>query len=229
MSDNYLVFVDIDNTLGEFLHPPYKTSGLQELNEFRSRHYIPIITVTGRRLEEVVYLLNQFPEFPRPIFNIGEVGTAIHFLVYNNESLQKCVLHEEYRQYLISLHFPKDAIASLMEEFYTNFDLQPEENQGEFKLSYYFDDLQNEMAYRMELQKMFGEVASVVVSANYHERKGFVDFLPYGVSKVTAIQFLLNSLGNVTPIFAGDSGNDLAAMELIPNFILVGNASSEFK
>ncbi len=108
---------------------------------------------------------------------------------------------------------------------------QEAEKQGRFKLSYYCD--------RDELARVVGEVERrvagveapyrVIDSVDPFTDDGLIDLLPVGVSKAYALDWLVSHVGHDRDrvIFAGDSGNDLAALTAGYPSIVVGNAATD--
>lgn len=106
--------------------------------------------------------------------------------------------------------------------------LQEAEKQAEFKVSYYapgpprLDELVD--AVRAQLAGI--APVALVASVDPADGRGLIDVLPRGVAKHRALSFMRAELG-ITPdatLYAGDSGNDRAALLSGVLAVLVGNA-----
>ena len=106
---------------------------------------------------------------------------------------------------------------------------QEPEKQGRLKLSYYAiaDELH-------ELQAMIGKLLdewfapySLIHSIDPFNGDGLIDVLPRGVSKVFVLSWWSRHVGisHEAVVYAGDSGNDLAAFTAGYRTIVVGNAA----
>jgi HAD superfamily hydrolase (TIGR01484 family) len=108
--------------------------------------------------------------------------------------------------------------------------LQPEERQTESKLSYHLApgaDHQRMLESVTEILDELGGRMQAVYSVGAPHGTGLLDILPVGVAKDFALRYLHDHTG-VDPeeiVYAGDSGNDLAAMLSGFKAILVGNAT----
>jgi hydroxymethylpyrimidine pyrophosphatase-like HAD family hydrolase len=111
---------------------------------------------------------------------------------------------------------------------------QPEDRQTPFKVSYYIEaDLDHRSvlaATRQRLESLQGS-AQVVYSASPQNGIGLVDVLPAGVAKDAALRYLHHIAGVEAhrTVYAGDSGNDLAAFLAGFPSVIVGNAPEDLK
>ena len=108
-------------------------------------------------------------------------------------------------------------------------ELQEEHSQTEFKLSYYTPaDARGEELASLA-RALLGATGpfNVVHSVDPHARRGLLDVLPAGVAKDVAVRYLHDRSGvsEHALVYAGDSGNDLAALLSGFNVIVVGNAA----
>jgi hydroxymethylpyrimidine pyrophosphatase-like HAD family hydrolase len=106
--------------------------------------------------------------------------------------------------------------------------LQEPEKQGRFKLSFYTDAGRlDELVARVqrELEKSLAPY-TIVPSIDPFNGDGLIDVLPATVSKAHALEWLVQHMGSSREavVFAGDSGNDLAALTAGYRAVLVGNA-----
>ena len=107
--------------------------------------------------------------------------------------------------------------------------LQEPEKQGEFKISFYVDanelsDIGQECQRQLDISNApYGIISSV----DPFNGDGLIDFLPSGVDKASAARWLAGHLEanyEQEVVYAGDSGNDFAALTSGCRSILVGNA-----
>jgi HAD superfamily hydrolase (TIGR01484 family) len=111
-------------------------------------------------------------------------------------------------------------------------ELQEEEKQGEFKVSYY--TLGRPEPYVETVQSRLDAAnakVNVVASHDPVTDRGLLDLLPAGIAKDYAVRYLHDHSGvdEQHLVYAGDSGNDRAAMLTGYRVIVVGNADEELK
>lgn len=109
--------------------------------------------------------------------------------------------------------------------------LQEPEKQGPFKISYYTDgdsvsSIAAEVTDRLDEDHL---PWSVLASIDPFNGDGLIDVLPRGVSKAFALDWWSKQIAvdRRSIVFAGDSGNDVAALTAGYRTIVVGNASRE--
>lgn len=214
---------DLDGTFIPLDDVPQNVHDLKQLGDFIRENQLGLVFVTGRHLESVQQAISQF-QLPRPDWIICDVGTTVCQIVEDDIRPSK-----EYEQHLSEMiaDFPisrmKDALATI-----TTLRIQEEEKQGPFKLSYYVNQHQLDETVE-EIQKTLSErdaPYSIIGSIDPFNGDGLIDLLPANVSKAYALEwwceFQLKSREQV--IFAGDSGNDLAAFLAGHRTVIVGNA-----
>jgi HAD superfamily hydrolase (TIGR01484 family) len=110
--------------------------------------------------------------------------------------------------------------------------LQENEKQGEFKVSYYTRGRPDPFvhAVRSRLDAARAKV-NLVTSYDSVSKRGLLDVLPAGVAKDYAVRYLHDHAGvdEQNLVYAGDSGNDRAAMLAGYRVIVVGNADAALK
>ena len=111
-------------------------------------------------------------------------------------------------------------------------ELQPQDAQSEFKISYYVEA--ERYAEVLEaVSEALDPIASVtlVASRDPVSGAGAIDLLPAAVSKAYAVDYLAKSAGldEEALIYAGDSGNDLHALVSGRPAIVVANAHPDLK
>jgi HAD superfamily hydrolase (TIGR01484 family) len=110
--------------------------------------------------------------------------------------------------------------------------LQEDEKQAEFKVSYYTDGRHEGFvdAVQAKLDEA-GARVNLVASFDPVSKRGLLDVLPAGVAKDYAVRYLHDHSGvdEEHLVYAGDSGNDRAAMLSGYRVIVVGNADEALK
>ncbi len=187
---------------------------------------IQLIYVTGRHLGSILTAIRNF-QLPRPRWIISDVGTSIYSLDAS-DGRQYEVL-EEYSQTLRGLA-AGTSVVELRERLASFSELvpQPDVQQGEFKLSYYCP-AERLSGIASAIQVLLTELAapySLVHSVDPFTGDGLLDLLPQGVNKSFALDWWTRylDLDENEVVFAGDSGNDLAALTAGYAAILVANA-----
>lgn len=210
----YLLISDLDETLiGD-------EEALERFAVFysESRSWLKLAYATGRLFDSVVKDVQTTP-LPKPVAVIGGVGSEIRAFP-SGTPVEKWWDR-------ISDHWDASKIREIFEEE-SRLELQPEECQTDYKVSYYFENASGEDLDRL-VRKL--DQAGIEVRCIYSSQRD-LDFLPKGVDKGTAAAFLAEHL-RYTPdqiIVSGNSGNDLALFQP-EGFrgIIVANAHEELK
>lgn len=162
-----------------------------------------------------------------PDYYICDVGTS----VYRN--VQGSFIQDETYRAQLALQwgdYTHDVHGTWLQSI-SGVTLQAEENQGEFKRSYYvslgesLDNLQKSIrAHEAE-----GLGFNVTYSIDPNNDVGYLDILPKGVSKASALQYVAQQLSVSTEhiVFAGDSGNDLSVCRAGIKFIAPKNVGRD--
>ncbi len=109
---------------------------------------------------------------------------------------------------------------------------QEEEKQGEFKLSYYTQGRPEPYVDIVQSRLDAANThANLVASHDPVSDRGLLDVLPAGIAKDYAVRYLHDHSGvdEQHLVYAGDSGNDRAAMLTGFRVIVVGNADQALK
>jgi sucrose-6F-phosphate phosphohydrolase len=208
-----ILISDLDDTLlgdddalarfAEFVHDCPKTIGF--------------VYASGRFCKSFEQDIANTP-LPEPIAMIGGVGSEIRSYPGN--------LVNQHWIERISKNWSAQQVRAILKNE-PGLELQPEENQSDFKVSYYFRDASgrqiDELKSRLNLA---GIETSVIYSSNRD-----LDFLPGDVNKGTAASFLVEDLGldRQRIVVAGNSGNDARMFEHGFYGIVVDNARDDLK
>jgi len=218
---------DLDGTLIPLTDQPQNQADLRILADQLPAHGIQLVFVTGRHFSSVKHAIDVY-DLPSPAWIICDVGTSILRRI-DGGGYEPVVAYQE--------HLDKITAAKSIKQLRQDLDstdglrLQEAEKQGRFKLSYYVDAAQLDGLVATIRQKLDERQApySVIESVDPFTGDGLIDLLPVAVSKAYALawwarHFEIDDRGIV---FAGDSGNDLAALTAGYRSIVVGNADRE--
>ncbi len=221
-----LLATDLDGTV---IPPELTPERAAEVEAFASevggRDGLALAYVTGRHFEHALEGIER-TGLPAPDFLVCEVGTVVR-----RRDGRGYAVDEDYRAIM------DDALGTTGERVraalasHTAVELQPPAHQGEHKTSFFGpwpvpDDLLSELR---RLAAGSGARVDFVVSRDSMSGRGLIDALPHGVAKDRAVRHLagLLDLGPDQVVFAGDSGNDRAALLAGFNGVVVGNAPDE--
>ena len=218
------LFTDLDGTLIPLEGNQQNVLDLAALTQFLKEHQIGLVFITGRHFESAHQALEEY-SLPKPEWIICDVGTTVF-----NGSESNWTLDQKYVSELADKTSGWES-ARLQADLQlpAGLRLQEPEKQGEFKISFYADaaqlsDLSQQCQQQLKLSKApYGITSSV----DPFTGDGLIDFLPIGVDKAYAARWLANRLGTNYEneiVYAGDSGNDFAALTSGCRSILVGNA-----
>ena len=204
---------DIDNTLlGD-------EKGLRRLIGVIKESNEPVAfgVATGRTLESTIRILKKW-RVPMPDVLVTSVGSEIHY--WPTQKIDTAWRHH------ISHNWRRDALAEVFASV-PGLKIQPEENQREFKLSYYV--VPEKMPPLRQLYRLLRENR---LQANLvYSHQAYLDVLPERASKGRAIRYLSYKWGVPLQNFlvAGDSGNDEEMLVGDTLGIVVGNHSPELE
>lgn len=214
---------DLDGTLIPLADHAASRHDLKRLRALLASESIPLAFVTGRHLAIVEEAIQEH-DLPLPGWIICDVGTSIY-----EKSSAGWTISSSYREHLAEICRPMP-ITELREKLAPTrgLSMQEDEKQGEFKLSFYtdvseLDDVSAELDRWLTARNApYRRISSVDPFTNV----GLIDLLPAGTSKAFAVewwrQFHRFEMHDI--VFAGDSGNDLAALTAGYHAIIVGNA-----
>ncbi|XZE18112.1 HAD-IIB family hydrolase [Pirellulaceae bacterium SH449] len=205
---------------------------LQRLSLLHAQGAFQLIYITGRDEQSVMQCMSD-EQLPSPEFIFCDVGTTLLQRTSGfDQDSQAPTIYERVTAY----HKELEAITSglLARDLggtlpaMPKTQLQESHKQGIFKRSYYcqqqdLDDVT--MLIRRHLAK--GNLPyQVIGSIDPFNGDGLIDLLPAGTNKGFALKWWTSSFKMPwdSVVFAGDSGNDMAAFKTGVRSIVVGNA-----
>lgn len=224
----YLLASDLDGTLIPLERSAERQREVDAwVAAVRGQPKLMLAYVTGRHLALARAGIAEVG-LPAPEWFVCDVGTSVY-----RKADGEYVLDEGYRQMVraafggLSGSEVREAIGII-----DGFDLQEDEKQAEFKVSYYTARRPEEWLSTVEgrLAKAGAQV-NLVASFDPVTERGLLDVLPRGVAKDHAVRYLHDHTGvdEAHLVYAGDSGNDRAAMLAGYNVIVVANADPTLK
>lgn len=212
---------------GDALSGCPQRQALTTLRRLAAADELEIIFVTGRHHESVMSVMNAVG-LPSPRWIICDVGTTL----LCRADLQPYLPSQSYVNHLDSIvgRFDIGRLASAMADW-EGLVLQEAEKQGRHKLSFYCDPnhIDTQVA---RIESRLIEIAApyrIVSSIDPFNGDGLIDLLPRGTDKSSALRWWAEYSGYEMSriVFAGDSGNDYAALTAGFRAILVGNADRD--
>ena len=222
----FVLATDLDGTLIPLPGVEGNTEDLDALKRLLAMRQIPLVFATGRHLGSIVSAIESF-SLPIPDWIIADVGTTIY---QRNENGWESMA--AYAQHLEAT-LEGAELADFEHRFrqYDGLTLQAMEKQSRFKLSY---DCPRDSTFdlAMLLQNELDAISApfaITASLDPFTAQGLIDVLPRAASKARALQWWAETKGCdfESVLFAGDSGNDLAALTAGFRSILVANADRE--
>lgn len=197
---------------------------LTTLGRLADADELEIIFVTGRHHESVMSVMDAVG-LPSPRWIICDVGTT---LLYRADH-QPYLPLQSYVNHLDAIvgRFDTGQLAQALAGI-DGLVLQEAEKQGRHKLSFYCDPNRIDTQIARIESKLVEIVAPyrIVSSVDPFNGDGLIDLLPLGTDKSSALTWWAEHSGYEMSriVFAGDSGNDYAALTAGFRAILVGNA-----
>ncbi|MGD9613064.1 MAG: HAD-IIB family hydrolase [Kiritimatiellia bacterium] len=217
---------DLDGT---FIPLPGHADNLAALETFRqarAENRLGLVFATGRHFESVLEALRQHA-LPAPDWIVCDVGTSIY-----RRQAESFVLLAPFETHLAETTHGVDRTA--VEALLADLDglvLQSPERQQRFKISYVSSAAAAEPLAALANQRLAQASLpyACLASIDPFHGKGLLDVLPNGASKAAALIWLATHADFTADevVFAGDSGNDLAALVCGFRAIVVANASAE--
>ncbi len=219
-----ILATDLDGTLIPLPDDAQNQVDLETLTRKLETAGVTLVYITGRHFTSALDAIDQF-RLPNPAWLICDVGTSI-FQRVPAGGFQPVAAYQDH-QSQITASLPITALRRQLEAI-AGLRMQESEKQGRFKLSYYADAARlDELADRVQQQLDVIEAPySLIHSIDPFNGDGLIDLLPHRVSKAHALAWWAADTGVLQDaiIFAGDSGNDLAALCAGYRAIVVGNA-----
>jgi len=223
-----LLASDLDGTL---IPLERDANRLREVEDFvaatRATPSLGLAYVTGRHLSLAEDGIAEVG-LPRPDWFVCDVGTSVY-----RKSGDRFEADADYRGQMKAAlgGLDGDDVRAALGAV-EGIVLQEDEKQAEFKVSYYTDGRHELFVdpVRRRLEAA-GAEANLVASFDPVSGRGLLDVLPAGVAKDYAVRYLHEHAGIEEDhlVYAGDSGNDKAAMLAGFKVIVVGNADAALK
>lgn len=220
------IATDLDGTLIPLHGDPVQQTDLRILAEEIQRRNWSLAFVTGRHAESAIAAIDEH-SLPRPEVIICNVGTTIIRLEADAINIDQ--------DYAMALRTLTGGVTSVdLQRWLSGIPelrIQEDFKQAEFKLSYYISHnvLSETSAAVKAVLQQYDAPWDIIVSVDPFNGDGLLDILPVGVSKSFAIESWGRGLNLQSSelVFAGDSGNDIAALTAGWKAILVGNATPD--
>ena len=219
----YLLASDLDGTLIPLERDAQRLREVAELvSALEASEELLLAYVTGRHLSLAQAGIEEVG-LPSPDWFVCDVGTSVY-----RRTTEGFALDSEYRQAM------RAAFGGLLGEdirtaigAVAGMELQEEEKQAQFKVSYYTRGRPEPFVEAVQSRLgTAGTNVNLVASHDPVTERGLLDVLPAGIAKDHAVRYLHEQSGvdEQHLAYAGDSGNDRAAMLAGYRTIVVGNA-----
>ncbi len=215
---------DLDGTLIPLPDNAGNTNDLKAIKTAHDAGELPLVFATGRHFESVLEAIAQY-QLPEPEWIVCDVGSRIYRRMgLNYENFEP---YEAHLQDLVG-DSERDVIERLLADL-PGLELQRPEHQTEHKISYQcaagvLEKLTTEVRQRLEQAAVpYSALGGLDPFLNI----GLIDVLPGTVNKAYALIWLATH-ADFKPdevVYAGDSGNDEAALACGFRAIVVQNAS----
>jgi len=224
----YLLASDLDGTLIPLERDAQRLREVEELvSAIEASENLMLAYVTGRHLSLAQAGIEDIG-LPSPDWFVCDVGTSVYRRTNGGYEPD-----EEYRRAMrtafggLSGDDLRAAIGAV-----EGLELQEEEKQGEFKVSYYTRGRPEPFVETVQSRLDAANAkVNLVASHDPLTDRGLLDVLPAGIAKDFAVRYLHDHSGvdEQHLVYAGDSGNDRAAMLTGYRVIVVGNADAALK
>lgn len=222
--DPRVLGTDLDGTLIPLPDSAENRRDLRLLTKKLADGERELVFATGRHFESVLDAI-QMHALPQPDWMVCDVGSSIY--QRTPEGFEPFGPYEEHLRSLVG-GINRAAVEKALQPV-EGLEIQGEESQGPFKISYFSVSERVE-----ELEEQIGSICSgaglpftCMGSVDPFNGKGLLDLLPNQVSKAYALIWL-STHADFKPeelVYAGDSGNDYAALVAGFRSIAVANAS----
>ncbi len=215
---------DLDGTFIPLKGEIASQQALEVLSRAYEMNTLELVYVTGRHFDSVMSAIEEHA-LPMPKWILCDVGSSIYQLAEDGFEIV-----EDYRRQLDSIVEGVDVeqLRQNLIHHVPGLRLQESFKQGPHKLSYYadasnIDEITEHLESYLESQSApYGVVSSI----DPFNGDGLIDVMPRRVSKAYALSWWCeyHSIRPEEVVFAGDSGNDYAALSAGHRAILVSNA-----
>ncbi|KAA5539087.1 HAD-IIB family hydrolase [Roseiconus nitratireducens] len=217
---------DLDGTLIPLDNNPAHFDALEKIQAIVASHRLQMLFVTGRSFDLTRQAMETY-RLPTPNAILCDVGTRLMCRDGGEQFRQ----NEAFRQEMVELRGPWGNQRIRDEVTRRGFPITPqvEANQTEVKCSFDFD-----VKHFARVQSLVHDWISdeqlplkMTISVDPFTGGGLLDLLPAGADKAFGLSWWCRSRGipDNDVVFAGDSGNDTAAINGGANAIIVGNAA----
>lgn len=213
---------DLDGT---FIPLPESPENREDLQQLAGHFELPdrsLVFATGRHFESVLDAIGALA-LPVPDWIVCDVGSRI--MQHTESGWQELAAYANHLEELTG-GVARSEVEAALDEI-EGLALQVPEHQTELKISYQCE--------RARLETILAEVAAGLDGMPYNHMGsldpfldcGLIDVMPAGVSKAYALLWLAKHAGSNPDevLYAGDSGNDLAALAAGFRAVVVANAS----
>jgi sucrose-6F-phosphate phosphohydrolase len=215
---------DLDGTLIPLNDSKDNIDDLIRLKNELSNKQISLVYATGRHFESVLEAMQQY-SLPKPEWIVCDVGSTIY-----KRSGDSYKIFNAYEAHLKKSagSIDRQTIEKLISKIEA-LTLQPEDHQQQFKISYQCEaNMVNQLVEKVDAcLKEQALPYECMGSLDPFLNRGLLDVMPRGVSKAYALLWL-STHANFHPdevVYAGDSGNDYAALVSGFRAIIVANGS----
>ena len=220
---------DLDRTLLPNGPQPESPAARPLLRAVVGRPALSLAYVTGRDERLIREAMEEY-DLPQPDFAVGDVGTTLYRVRQDRWEPVDAWARTLGPDWAGA---SRDDLAHQLEGL-ARMRIQPPEKLGRFKLSYYVEPQADLDALAEEVRQRLSELdvrVGLITSFDEHDGIGLLDVLPAGANKLHAVRFLIENEGYLAErtVFAGDSGNDLAALASEIPAVLVRNARDEVR
>ena len=224
VSSRSVLVTDLDGTLIPLAGCEQHESDLRTLGEELRANDAILVFSSGRHFGSVLQAIDQFL-LPTPDWIICDVGTSI-FRHSAESTFEPLTSYASHLAEIVS-GLPIGDLRTLLRDV-DGLQFQEDEKQGPFKLSFYTaaETMRDQVQKLLSILNQHRAPYSIVHSIDPFNGDGLIDLLPKGASKAYALAQWCQHVGLPADgvVFAGDSGNDLAALTSGCRAILVGNA-----
>jgi sucrose-6-phosphatase len=216
-----LLCTDLDRTLLPNGPQPESRAARKHFAAVVAHTGLELVYVTGRSLSLTEAAIKEYA-LPYPNILLADVGSAMYYRhqgQWQRDHHWDALLAEDWNQV--------DAAALLNDV--AELELQEDDRQSPFKLSYYVDKTAGQEALLAALLEAQHIPASLIWSYDELADQKLLDILPRRADKYLALEFIRQKqgYGYEEMLFSGDSGNDLTVLTSAIPAVLVANAQEE--